>query len=72
MRLLGDDAVYASNADGTSTWQDVQASLPGMAIAGGTDEILKNILGERVLGLPAEPRGDKGKSFNETLTGAAQ
>ena len=70
VRVLGDDAVYAATADGSSTWQDQQASLPGMAIAGGTDEILKNILGERVLGLPGEPRGDKGKTFTETLTGS--
>ena len=67
VRLLGDDAVYARTADGISTWQDAQASLPGMAIAGGTDEILRNILGERVLGLPAEPRADKGISFTQSL-----
>src|SRR3712207_65354 len=67
VRLLGDDAVYAQDADGSSTWQDEQASLPGMAIAGGTDEVLRNILGERVLGLPAEPRADKGVTFNESL-----
>jgi alkylation response protein AidB-like acyl-CoA dehydrogenase len=75
VRLLGDDAVYAATADGNSTWQDSQSGLPGMAIAGGTDEILRNVLGERVLGLPAEPRADKGMSFNDSLslnsTGAA-
>ena len=63
VRLLGDEAVYARTADGDSTWQDAQASLPGLAIAGGTDEILRNILGERVLGLPPEPRADKGVPF---------
>jgi alkylation response protein AidB-like acyl-CoA dehydrogenase len=71
VRLLGDDAVYANDADGASTWQDAQAGLPGMAIAGGTDEILRNVIGERVLGLPAEPRADKGMSFNESLTSGA-
>ncbi|MCW2757588.1 MAG: putative acyl-CoA dehydrogenase [Nocardioidaceae bacterium] len=67
VRLLGDDAAYASTADGDHTWQDVQAALPGLAIAGGTNEVLRNVIGERVLGLPAEPRADKGITFKESL-----
>ena len=70
VRLIGDEAVYARTSDGTSTWQDSQAGLPGMAIAGGTDEILRNILGERVLGLPPEPRADKGITFTQSLASA--
>ncbi len=63
VRLLGDDAVYAQTADGDDTWQRTQAYLPGLAIAGGTDQVLRNILGERVLGLPSEPRLDKDRPF---------
>jgi alkylation response protein AidB-like acyl-CoA dehydrogenase len=72
VRLLGDDAVYATTADGTGTWQHLQAVLPGMAIAGGTDQVLRNVLGERVLGLPTEPRSDKIAPVRPNPAGAHQ
>src|SRR5829696_8843453 len=63
VRLLGDDAVYAATGDGDDRWQRTQSWLPGIAIAGGTDQVLRNIIGERVLGLPPEPRNDKTAPF---------
>jgi len=46
-------------------WSYLISFLPGLKSAGGTEEILRNMVGERVLGLPTEPRLDKGIPFSE-------
>jgi alkylation response protein AidB-like acyl-CoA dehydrogenase len=58
--VLGPDALAED-----SEWAYMISFLPGLKSAGGTEEILRNTIGERVLGLPPEPRLDKGIPFSE-------
>jgi alkylation response protein AidB-like acyl-CoA dehydrogenase len=49
----------------SAIFQEGWLKAPGSRIAGGTDEILRSVIAERVLGLPAEPRMDKNKPFKD-------
>jgi alkylation response protein AidB-like acyl-CoA dehydrogenase len=57
--VLGPRLVADTGEWGTYAWGKFVLGLPGMRIAGGTDEVLHNIIGERVLGLPKEPSAPK-------------
>ena len=59
------DVIGPEALDEDSEWAYMISFLPGLKSAGGTEEILRNTIGERVLGLPPEPRLDKGIPFNE-------
>ena len=54
--LLGPRLVADTGEWGTYAWREHVLGAPGYRIAGGSDEIQRNIIGERVLGLPREPR----------------
>ncbi len=55
-------------SEAAGMFQLTYMSSPGLRIAGGSDEIMANIIAERVLGLPQDIRVDKGIPFNEVPT----
>jgi alkylation response protein AidB-like acyl-CoA dehydrogenase len=55
-------------AEASGQFQAMLMSSPSARIAGGTDEILRNIIAERVLGLPGDIRVDKDVPFNKIPT----
>jgi alkylation response protein AidB-like acyl-CoA dehydrogenase len=66
--VLADPAV----AEGSGRFQAMLLRSPAVRIEGGTDQILRNIIGERVLGLPEDLRADKGIPFNQIPTGGSR
>jgi len=53
-----------SHENFTASW----LAAPLLRVAGGTDQILRNTIAERILGLPQDHRPDKGVPFNQLPT----
>ncbi len=67
-QLLGPALTADTGEWGTFAWNEHVLGAPGYRIAGGTDEIQRNIVGERVLGLPREPGEDRTLTFAQSLS----
>jgi alkylation response protein AidB-like acyl-CoA dehydrogenase len=63
--LLGPRLTADTGEWGTYEWTKHVLGAPGYRIAGGSDEIQRNIIAERVLGLPGEPRVDRDLPFSQ-------
>jgi alkylation response protein AidB-like acyl-CoA dehydrogenase len=66
LEILGPyGTLMGGETPGGGAIQEMALFSPAPSIYGGSDEIQKNIIGERVLGLPKEPDPHKGKAFRE-------
>jgi alkylation response protein AidB-like acyl-CoA dehydrogenase len=65
-----DTTAWAPGAASDGRAAETLLFVPSLSIAGGTDEVLRNIIGERVLGLPKEPQVDRDVPVRE-LAGKA-
>jgi alkylation response protein AidB-like acyl-CoA dehydrogenase len=61
----GDGVVWEGDRPGAEEWSTAFLTSRSMSIAGGTDEIQRNNVSERVLGLPREPAFDRDIPFNQ-------
>ncbi|MFZ9629334.1 MAG: acyl-CoA dehydrogenase family protein [Ilumatobacteraceae bacterium] len=67
--VLGPKLIADSGEWGTYAWNSLILGAPGGRIAGGSDEVMRNIVGERVLGLPKEPGIDTTSPFKDLKVG---
>jgi len=67
--VLGPRLTADTGEWGSFAWNQFVLGTPGMRIAGGSDEVLRNIISERVLGLPKEPGIDSKTPFRDLKVG---
>jgi alkylation response protein AidB-like acyl-CoA dehydrogenase len=67
--VLGPKLVADTGEWGTYAWSQLVLGTPGGRIAGGSDEVMRNIVGERVLGLPKDAGIDSQSPFKDLKVG---
>jgi alkylation response protein AidB-like acyl-CoA dehydrogenase len=67
--VLGSKLQADTGEWGTYAWSQLLLGAPGMRIAGGSDEVMRNIVGERVLGLPKDVGIDSKSAFRDLKVG---
>ena len=67
--VLGSKLQADTGEWGTYSWSQFLLGAPGMRIAGGSDEVMRNIVGERVLGLPKDTGIDSKSAFRDIKVG---
>jgi acyl-CoA dehydrogenase len=67
--ILGPKLIADSGEWGTYAWSQLILGAPGGRIAGGSDEVMRNIVGERVLGLPKDLGIDSVSPFKDLKVG---
>lgn len=65
--VLGPKLIADSGEWGTFAWNQLILGTPGGRIAGGSDEVMRNIVAERVLGMPKDPGIDSKSAFNDLM-----
>ena len=68
-KVLGPKLIADSGEWGTFQWNQLVLGAPGGRIAGGSDEVMRNIVGERVLGLPKDAGIDSKSPFRDLKVG---
>jgi len=63
--VLGPKLIADSGEWGTFAWNQLILGTPGGRIAGGSDEVMRNIVAERVLGMPKDPGIDSKSAFKD-------
>ncbi|ARE37762.1 acyl-CoA dehydrogenase (plasmid) [Rhodococcus sp. BH4] len=69
--ILGPRMIADTGEWGTFAWSQLLLASPAMRILGGTEEIMKNILAEQVLGLPKDPTIDNSRPFKDIARSGA-